>query len=381
MITGRVALVTILVSIQAAAYEPVECESAKEYAGAPLHPPIDLTRGFSGSLDGTFDDPTARRFAIALDEAMSSTAALSMTAAVAVPGVGIWTSERADQDITLSADMHYWASAGKTLTALAVLMLVEESKLALTDPISKYVDGVPNGGAITVEMLLNHTNGLFSVNEDRKVRRRKNELTFDESLAIMRKHGAMFCPGERWRYTNSGYSLLGRILEVVEGRPFDQVISASVVKPLKLPNIRVLSSGDTSQDVATLHTSDPKVDPMRPGSAGAAGPMVASSEAVVRMWHAVLNSKVIHPDTLSLMFQRLYPMFSGSTYYGLGVMAYEVPQPDGTKNLWLGHSGGAPGVQAMFAYSPSDHAFVAVALSGGGSAEATAYSLLSALAD
>jgi D-alanyl-D-alanine carboxypeptidase len=240
---------------------------------------------------------------------------------------------------------------------------------------------VPNGDAITVEMLLNHTNGLFSVNEDRKVRRRKTELTFDESLAVMRKHGAMFCPGERWRYTNSGYGLLGHILEVIEGRPFDQVITASVLDPLDLPNIRVLGNGDTAQDVATLYSSDPKVDPMRPGSAGAAGPMVASSEAVVRMWHAVLNSKVIRPETLSLMFQRLYPMFSDTTYYGLGVMAYEIPQADGTTRLWIGHSGGAPGVQAVFAYSPSDHAFVAVALSGDGSAEAVAYSLLGALAD
>jgi D-alanyl-D-alanine carboxypeptidase len=81
------------------------------------------------------------------------------------------------------------------------------------------------------------------------------------------------------------------------------------------------------------------------------------------------------------MFRDLYPMFGGSPYYGLGVMVYVVPQPDGKTKLWMGHSGGAPGVNAVLAYSPSDSAFVAVALSGDGSAEATANLLLDALAN
>jgi D-alanyl-D-alanine carboxypeptidase len=376
-----VALLTLVASVQAAEYQPVRCDTAKQYAGAPLYPAIDLTWDVAGSLDGTFDALKLRQLDAAVNKAMSATAAQSMTVAVAVPGIGMWTTERAAEGVTLTADMHYWASAGKMLTALTILKLAEESKLALSDPISKYVKGVPNGDAITIEALLNHTSGLFSVNEDLKVRRRDEPLTFSESLAILRKHGAMFCPGENWRYTNSGYWLLGHVLEVLEERPVDEVISAVVLDPLGLQNIRVLKPGDAASDVATLYSSDPKVNAMRPGSAGAAGPMAASSEAVVRLWHAVLSAKLVKPATLERMFKELYPMFGNSPYYGLGVMLYVVPQPDGNMKLWLGHSGGAPGVKAVFAYSPSDNVFVAVALSGDGSAEATANLLINALAD
>lgn len=381
MIRWLIVLLFLAASVQAADYQPVRCDAAKRYAGAPLYPAIDPTWDVSGSLDGTFDEPTRQRLAAAVDKAMSGTAARSMTVAVAVPGTGMWSAERAADGVTPNAEMHYWASAGKTLTALTILKLAEESRLSLEDPVSKYIERVPNGDVITVEALLNHTNGLFSVNEDLTVRRREELLTFSESLAILRKHGAMFCPGENWRYTNTGYELLGRIIEVLEGRSFDEVVSAYVVDPLDLQNIRILSYGDTSADVATLFSSDPNVVAMRPGSAGAAGPVAASGEAIVRLWHAVLSAKVVSPATLGRMFRDLYPMFGNPPYYGLGVMAYVVPQPEGKPKLWVGHSGGAPGVRAVFAYSPSDEAFVAVALSGDGSAEATANLLLEALAD
>lgn len=376
-----IALLTLIASMQPADYKPVRCDVAKRYAGAPVRTPIDMDWDVSGSLDNGFDEPTVSRLVAAIDKAMVATRATSMTAAVAVPGVGLWSTERAAEGIRQTAAMHYWASAGKTLTALTVLKLAEESKLSLADPVSKYVEGVPNGGAITIEMLLNHTSGLFSVNEDLQVRRRQQPLSFDEHLEVLRRHGAMFCPGEHWRYTNTGYELLGRILEVIEQRPFHEVMTSTVIAPLALPNIRVLSRDDPAPDVATLYSSDPEEPAMRMGSAGAAGPLAASSESVVRLWHAVVGEQVVSRATLRRMIQRLYPMFGNPPYYGLGVMAYEVPQPTGAPKLWIGHSGGAPGVKAVFAFAPSDRALVAVAMSGDGSAEATANQLVRALTE
>ena len=81
------------------------------------------------------------------------------------------------------------------------------------------------------------------------------------------------------------------------------------------------------------------------------------------------------------MYATLYPTVDKPPYFGLGVMVYEVPEPDGKVKIWIGHSGGAPGVKAVFAYAPSHNAFVAVAISGDGSAEATAYSLLNAIGE
>ena len=81
------------------------------------------------------------------------------------------------------------------------------------------------------------------------------------------------------------------------------------------------------------------------------------------------------------MFERLYPMFGQPQFYGRGVMLYEVPKPDGGAQVWLGHSGGCPGIKAVVAYAPEAGAFVAVALNNDGSAEATAHLLLKALKD
>ena len=90
-----VALLTLVASVQAADYEPVHCDAAKRYQGAALHPTVDLTWDVSGSLDGTFDEPTLHRLAAALDKAELGTAARSMTVAVAVPDTGLWTAQRA----------------------------------------------------------------------------------------------------------------------------------------------------------------------------------------------------------------------------------------------------------------------------------------------
>ncbi|HJS46330.1 MAG TPA: serine hydrolase domain-containing protein [Rhizomicrobium sp.] len=363
----------------AADYKPVSCDMARPYAGAPLLSPAGrLDLRVSGDLDGDLDAAIAARLKKAFQQAMSASRARSLTVAVGIPGIGLWSAEGTPEGSPPAAPLHYWASAGKTLTALTVLKLVETGKLSLHDPIAKFVAGVPNGSAITIEMLLNHTSGLFSVNEDLQVRRRER-MTLEESLRVLRRHGAMFCPGEQWRYTNSGYDLLGRIIEIVEQHPFDQALTAHIVAPLGLQQLRVLRPNDPATDIAPLSSSNPAEPALDPRIPGAAGPLAAKAADVVRFWHAVLSDKIVSRTTRERMLARLYPMFGKAPYYGLGVMVYEVPGDGAASRLWVGHSGGAPGVKAMFAYSPLDNAFVAVALSGDGSAEATAYLLMRAL--
>jgi CubicO group peptidase (beta-lactamase class C family) len=75
-----------------------------------------------------------------------------------------------EQCLEITQNLHYWASAGKMMTALGILMLEVEGRLTLDDPISKYISGVVNGELITIEMLLNHTSDLYSANEDPQVR-------------------------------------------------------------------------------------------------------------------------------------------------------------------------------------------------------------------
>jgi len=347
----------------------IECESVKPYNGADLYAMPSIPAFEAKAFDGSFDGGIELRLNAALDSTMSSIDALSLNVTVGIMGEGIWTG----------SPMQYWASGGKTLTALTVLKFMEDGKLSLSDSVSKFVDNVPNGDLITIEMLLNHTSGLFSVNEDKRVRQEHRALSLDEVIEILHRHGPMFCPGENWRYTNTGYFLLGHILECIEGKPFHEVITGTVLNPLKLENIRVLKSNDPAKDVTSLYTSDPGEKVMDISSAGAAGPMVASSEAVVLFWQSVLSGKIISKKNVKLMYEELYPMFGGPTCYGLGMMVYRVPEPNGETTIWLGHSGGANGVAAIFAYVPSQQAFVAVSLSGKGSAEAVVYAMLKAI--
>lgn len=107
--------------------------------------------------------------------------------------------------------------------------------------------------------------------------------------------------------------------------------------------------------------------------------MAATAADMVEFWHALLGGKLLSPQTVRDQFQRLYPMFDKGTYYGRGVMLYDVPDKDGGHLTWLGHSGSAPGLKAVVAYSVEAKAFVSVALNNDGSAEATANLLLKAV--
>jgi D-alanyl-D-alanine carboxypeptidase len=93
----------------------------------------------------------------------------------------------------------------------------------------------------------------------------------------------------------------------------------------------------------------------------------------------LLSGRIVERDSVARMAETLYPMFGDGMSYGLGLMVYDVPEPDGT-TVWIGHSGGVPGRRALLAYAPEKNAIVAVALTGEGSAEATANTLLGALA-
>ena len=356
-------------AVLAADYKPVVCTSPVTYAGPPLHdsvaPPL-LPAVPSAALD----DATVARLEAGFLQAKAATKAPALTAAVLVPGKGAW--ERTDSGD--QPPMLFWASAGKTLIAVVTLQLVEAGKLKLEDPVGKYVAGVPNGDVVRIRDLLAHTGGLFSANEDLKARAEHRAHTLDEDIKIIGRHGAFSCPGERWRYSNTGYALLGKVIETVDGRSWQEAVDARIIKPLGLKRLRVLADGDKAEDVAALVSA--KEAPIAPAWAGPAGPAVGSAGDMARVWAALLGGGLLKQETLAAMLGKLYPMFDPGAFYGLGVMVVEVPQPDGSTDRWLGHLGGTPGASAVVAYSVKQNAIVAAALTGDGSAAATANLLL-----
>lgn len=375
----------------AADYRPVTCAAAVSYQGAPLHPPpAPLPAAAALPLAGDLDAATATRLQAAFDTAFKATKAHAMTVAVGIPGRGLWTAEAGTAQAGTASQaggargadrpLFYWASVGKEATATVVLQLANEGRLKLSDPIARWVPGVPNGQAITLEMLLDHTSGLFSANEDLQVHRRNRPLSPDEELAVLNRHGAMACPGERWRYSNSGYDLLGRVIERADGRPLAEAIQARIVTPLGLTALRAIASDAPTDDVqppVSNTAGEPAIDIRVPG---AAGPLAASAADMLRFQQALLAGDQLLPaPARAARLQRLYPMFQPGTFYGLGLMLYDVGDVPGRLD-WIGHSGGAPGVKAVSVYAPAHNLFITVALTGDGSAEATANLLMKAAA-
>lgn len=194
-------------------------------------------------------------------------------AALLLRGQGLWQRQRGPRARALWP----WASAGKTLTAVAILQLSGEGRLSLDDPIARRVEGVPNGAAITIRHLLDHTSGLSSANEDRAYRADPRVLSLDEELAILLAHGPLFCPGAAWRDSNSNCAPIGAVLERIEGKPCHRVVAGRIARPLGLTRTRVATADDALTDVtppAAARAGELSADPRRagPGRPAASSP-------------------------------------------------------------------------------------------------------------
>lgn len=351
------------------------CPSMLAYKGQPLHQPPKLSwpvednAGDSKAVNST----TRARLDAAFAHAKANTEAVAMTASISGPQ-GRWSRTIGSAD---KAAPFYWASVGKTLTAIVILQMVEEGKLTLKTPINRFIDGLPNGNIVTIEHLVTHISGLPSMSEDPHANAQADQLNFAHEVSWLRKRGALFCPGQFWRYSNSGYALMGAVIEEIDGVPYAQAVTSRLIAPLGKARMRIVTRRSDS-DFVSLPTNFPKQS-FHPSRAGAAGSVVASADDMIRLWKALLSGKYLTAQTTRDMFAKLHPMFDQGTYYGKGVMLYDFGQEDGAREIWLGHSGGVPGAKAAVIYSPAHKAFAAMALTGEGSAEAIINALLNAL--
>lgn len=348
-------------------YNPVTCHSSKPYSGKPL---------YSGAIDWEFDtfsigDQFHETIQLNLNKelknALKYTKSETISASI-ISQEGRWANSVSLNDNISELGSFHWASVGKAFTAIVIMQLVNEGKLSLSDTINKWNIQVPHAEVISVDHVLTHTSGLFSYNEDLVVRKENKYLAPQEVFTIARKHGAMFCPGEYWRYSNTGYTILGQIIEEIDQNPFHQSIMKRIIQPFNLDETNGLKSLPPPADPSNEDYSD--------SWAYAAGNIVGSAESMGQFWYLFISGQIIDRKLAQRFFAKLYPMFDEGTYYGRGVMLYSIN--DGTE-LWLGHSGGTQNVKAVVAFDIKRRAVVAVTIKGEGSAEATAYLLLNQL--
>jgi len=350
------------------------CSVVAPYSGPALRAPVTGSEGWLTHVSAS-GLTTDERAALAAEflRAREATGAPSMTVAVWQEGGAPWLADHGTPD----GNLHYWASVGKIITAAAILRLEVDEQLSLDDPISLYVDEVPNGNIITLRMLMTHTSGLFSASEDQQVRASGEPLDLENVLDVIRRQPPYACPGQAWRYSNSGYILLGAVIEKVTGQDYGTAASELVISRSAAQGIRLLAPGDALDGIVlpVRVPNEPQMDPRGPQAAGGA---VGDAQNMALFLRDLLAGRILPQHTVSELMSQLYPMQQDGVWYGLGLMVYDVPKPDGTQ-LWVGHSGGAPGARAVLVYAPAQDAIVAVALTGEGSAEATANLMLNAL--
>ena len=146
------------------------------------------------------------------------------------------------------ADTHFRiASNTKTMTAAVILQLAQEGKLRLSDPVSKYVPGVPNGDNITIAQLLEMRSGLYNYTNDPELsasidRDPTKIWTPQELLAIAFARPPNDPPGTKYEYNNTNYALLGLIAEKVDSKPLAQVMRDRLFGPLGMQRTELPAS-------------------------------------------------------------------------------------------------------------------------------------------
>ena len=141
-------------------------------------------------------------------------------------------------------------SITKQFTSAIILQLVEKQKMSLQDKLSKFFPDYPKGDSITVEHLLTHTAGIYNYTNDGHFMSTASErpITRDSLLYLFKYKPLDFSPGTKWSYSNSGYILLGVIIEKVTGKSYFQVVRENIFEPLDMRH--------TGFDFTNLHDAN-----------------------------------------------------------------------------------------------------------------------------
>jgi CubicO group peptidase (beta-lactamase class C family) len=241
-------------------------------------------------------------------------------------------------------------SVTKQFTSAVILKLQEEHKLSVSDKLSKFFPAYPKGDSITIKELLTHTAGIYNYTNDENFM--KNEITKPKTrgqmMALFENKPLDFSPGTSWSYSNSGYSMLGYIIEKITGISYEEAVRNYIFSPLKMTHsgfdFTNLKSPEKTTGYFVLNTHDtmkaPIVDSTVSFSAGA----IYSSTGDLYRWSEALENNTI----LSASEQdEAYTPVKNNYGYGWGIDSI-----NGKRRV--GHNGGIPGYITTISRVPAD---------------------------
>ena len=252
-------------------------------------------------------------------------------------------------------------SITKQFTATAILLLAEQGKLSLQDGIGKYLPAFPTGDKqVTIEHLLTHTSGIKSyTNMEEWLQMWRQDMTPQEIIAMSKDKPFEFNPGERWNYNNTGYVMLGAIIEKVSGQTYEEFIKTNIFTPLGMKNS---CYGNTERVIPR------RVPGYQKGNEGiinapylsmtqpyAAGSLLSSVDDMAVWNDAVFSGKLLKKEWLDKAFTP-YKLANGeSTGYGYGWFISNL-----RGHRCIEHGGGINGFTSYAISLPDDRVYVAI---------------------
>lgn len=240
-------------------------------------------------------------------------------------------------------------SANKNFTAVVIGQLVEEGKLSWDDPLSKFIPDFPDSASarkVLIKHLLSHTSGLGSYfNRTFMESSRARWRTVDDMMRLAHPDSLRFEPGARFAYSNTGFLVLGKVIEVVTGRDYFDVVRERIYKRAGMLDSDAFDLDRVNRNLAVGYIPEYGANGVTWKNnvfehvirGGPAGGGYATAPDLLRYTEALRTGKLVSRATLDLM--RSPKPELGAPMYGYGFALFDGPQ-------YWGHGGDFPGVDA-----------------------------------
>lgn len=243
-------------------------------------------------------------------------------------------------------------SVTKQFAAATLLKQIDEGKASLDDPLAKFLPHYPNGGKVTLLQLLNHTSGIKSYTGipgymGNPVRR---DLSTAELIKEFKDLPVDFAPGEKWAYNNSGYVLLGAVVEAISGKSWHQALEDSLLRPAQITSVHYQDGDKLFKGMVQGYTLNDKREVAPAGLISmtqphAAGALIGNTEGLWRWNQALHGGKLISAVSYARM---IAPEGAAQARrYGFGITTGTL-----RGHPMLSHSGGIHGFGSTLNYLP-----------------------------
>jgi D-alanyl-D-alanine carboxypeptidase len=332
--------------------------------------------------DSSVTNPDNIKYQTLINE-ITASGVVGITMSVFNTNSGMWIGASGKADLHNNIDMKSCnisrvGSTVKMFTATTILKLVEEGKLSLDDKISSYLQGdiidkIENADKVTVRQLLQHSGGIYNYIQNLKFQTSStNDLIREwkplELLFYAYNQKAYFQPDEDVRYSNTGYVLLGMLIEKIEGKPFYKVFEEKIFNPLNLTLTQFASEDPVPSGIVRGYIdmySNLNVMESTYFSGWdyytADGGLISNPYDMNVFLRALMQGQIINNTSLNEMLTWKTPNEPDSNFfpitYGLGIFKIETP-----KGIAYMHSGDAIGYYANMLYFPADSTTIVYAV-------------------